>query len=154
MPKPIVKNNRPLTRKQQAFVKHLVNNPKDSATEAAAQSYNVKTRRSAEQIAYENLRKPEIMVVLGKHDINAQKVLAEALQANRKRAEITDRDDKGRPIYAYYDEPDHVTRVKAADSILDRLHGKATQRTEVKSQAIQVTIDLTGGQYGQPNKAE
>lgn len=36
--------------------------------------------------------------------------LREGIKANRKRAEVVDRDTKGAPIYAYVDEPDHKTR--------------------------------------------
>ncbi|OGZ28240.1 MAG: hypothetical protein A2562_00185 [Candidatus Nealsonbacteria bacterium RIFOXYD1_FULL_39_11] len=38
------------------------------------------------------------------------KQLEEGIHANRKRAEVVDRDKKGAPIYAYVDEPDHQTR--------------------------------------------
>src|SRR3990167_2829677 len=42
-------------------------------------------------------------------------VTQEALKANRKRAEVVDRDSKGAPIYEYFDEEDHATRLKAAE---------------------------------------
>ena len=59
-----VKPMRPLTRKQQAFVKHLVDNPKASATQAVKATYGKPfkpvTELSARYIASDNLTKPNI----------------------------------------------------------------------------------------------
>jgi len=122
-----------LTRKQQAFVRYLLANPKASATEAANQTYSVANRGVAGTIAVENMQKPAIMAVLEKHDLKAQKVLAEGLQAT-----------KG--IYAngekVDEEIDHQVRLRAADSILDRLHGKATQRVEQHSTSVNLNLSL------------
>lgn len=109
-----------LSRKQIAFANHLINNPKDSATEAANQTYDVNSRKSAEVIASENLRKPEIQLYLKEHIDKAKLKVIELVDSDK----------------------DEIA-LKASDSILDRALGKATQRTEVTTQGITLNIDLT-----------
>ena len=122
-----------LTRKQQRFVEFILNNPKASATEAAMQTYNVANRDVAKSVAAENLAKPNILAILANHDLQAQKALSEGLKAT-----------KG----LYHDgemvaeEPDHTVRLRAADSILDRLHGKATQRIEQHTSVVTLNLSL------------
>jgi phage terminase small subunit len=111
-----------LTRKQSAFVQYLLENPKDSATKAAIAAYNVTTPHSAEVMAQENMRKPAIMAVLADHAIEAENTVVEFMKQ---------RDDKRLAFDASRD-------------LLDRTHGKATQRMEVQSTAVSITIDLTG----------
>ena len=53
---------------------------------------------------------PMILEALGMGVSRYFEQLDAGLNANRKRAEITDRDDKGRPIYEYFEEEDHKTR--------------------------------------------
>lgn len=122
-----------LTRKQEAFVRFLINNPKASATEAASQTYDVKSRVVAATVANENLRKPQIMAVLEKHDLIAQKALAEGLKATRGIYQ------NGQMVA---EEVDHQVRLRAADSILDRLHGKATQKVEQHSTTVNLNLSL------------
>src|SRR5574341_427314 len=59
------------------------------------------------------------------------RVHAEGLGARRKRAEIVDRDDKGRPVYQYFDEPDYFARHKyleTAYKIKDKLNAEDTKQ--------------------------
>lgn len=135
--------NRPLgklTRKQAIFVKYLLDNPKASGTQAALAAYNLGTQggkqleMTAAQIASENLRKPQIMAVLQSASEMAEKTVVEALQADRTVV------SKG----GTWKEADHAVRLRAADSILDRLHGRATQRIEQHSTSVSLEIDLTG----------
>lgn len=128
-----------LTRKQESFVRHLITNPKASATEAASQSYDVKSREVAATIAKENLRKPQIMAILGKHDVKAQKALVEGLEAERNVYRFNG-DSKSYELVGV--EKDHQSRLRAADSILDRLHGKATQRIEQHSTSVNLNLSL------------
>lgn len=130
-----------MTGKQQAFVTELLTNPKISATEAASRTYNVKSRDVARSIGAENLAKPSIMAVLAKHDLDAQKVLADALKARKKLFQY-DKDAGG--VVQVGEEDDHAIRLRAADSILDRVHGKATQRTENVTVSLTFGMDLSG----------
>jgi hypothetical protein len=133
---------RPLTRKQSAFVQHLIKNPKDSATEAVAQTYNIRSgRHTAEVIAHENLRKPEIMAELAKYSGSAEMAVIQAMSAEKKNY-LFNPETKS---YELMDTvADHAIRLRAADSLLDRVHGKATQHVETQSKVVTLNVDLTG----------
>lgn len=127
MPKQVIKHNKTLTRKQQAFVEHLVNHPKESATQAAKHAYKTATNHTAEQIAYENMRKPEIVTELAKYNNLVENTLVNTVndwgrEENTRKREIA---------------------VDTAKYIHDKVNGKATQRTEVKTQGVTLNIDLT-----------
>lgn len=109
-----------LTRKQKAFSDHLINNPKDSATEAASQTYDVTSRKSAEVIASENLRNPAIQLYLDEHIDKAKLKIVELIDSDKEEIAL-----------------------RASDSVLDRALGKAVQRQEVHSTGVVLTIDLT-----------
>lgn len=125
---------RPLTRKQKAFVDYLVKHPKASATKAAKETYNVNTDNSAAIQGHENLRKPNVMLELAKHSATAENTILEVMQTSKEYSR------QGNTAGASY----AATAVSAANSILDRLHGKATQRVEQTTQAVVLNIDLTG----------
>lgn len=109
-----------LTKKQANFVKELLSDSKVSATEAAIRSYNVSKREVASAIATENLRKPLVM---------------QHLQANASRAE--------EKIVSLLEADKQEVQIQAAKDILDRVHGKATQRIEQTTTGVTLTIDLT-----------
>lgn len=129
-----VKPLRPLTKKQQIFVKYLIDNPKASATAAAREAYNVTTSHSAEVVAHENMRKPEIKLELAKYSGSAESTVVEVMDYSKELGK------SGRGAGAQY----AGVALQAARDILDRVHGKATQRTEVSTQAVTLNIDLTG----------
>lgn len=129
-----IKHDKKLTRKQKAFVQTLVNNPHMSATEAVRQTYNVTTDNSAAQIATENLSKPHLLLELSKYDETAQNTLIEVMGNSREFSKL------GNTAGSSY----AATAITAANSVLDRLHGKATQRLETTTQAVVLNIDLTG----------
>ena len=117
-----------LTRKQKAFADHLIANPKHSATEAATQTYQVSNRKTAEVIASENLRKPSIQNYLAKYDDMAQITVVDVMQNSR----------------SLKDEPAHArVALDSAKDVLDRLHGKATQRVETQSTSVNLNLDLS-----------
>lgn len=96
-----------LTRKQRAFAQYLLNNPKESATEAAQNTYNVSTRESAEVIASENLSRPAIQLYLNEHIDKANNRVVELVDSNKEDIAL-----------------------RASDSILDRALGKSVQRSQ------------------------
>lgn len=110
-----------LTKKQANFVKELLSDKKISATEAARRSYNVTSDNSASLIASENLRKPQILAHLQANSERAEAKIVELLES--KKPEI---------------------QLASAKDILDRVHGKATQKVEQTSVGISLNIDLTG----------
>lgn len=128
-----VKPSRPLTRKQRAFVAELVKNPKQSATQALAKTYNVKNNNVARQMASENLAKPSILAELAKYDNTAQNILIEVLHHSRDKM-ITD--EKQGVNWA-------VNARQTADSLLDRIHGKATQKTEQQVTTVNLNLNLS-----------
>lgn len=127
------KADRKLTRKQKAFVQELVRNPKQSATEAVRKTYNATTDNTASQIATENLSKPHILVELAKYDETAQNTIVDVMGTAREYSKL------GNTAGANY----AATALSAANTILDRLHGKAIQRTQTSIEAVVLSIDLT-----------
>lgn len=132
----LVKPLRPLTTKQRLFVQELINNPKQSATEAVKKVYKVKDSESstARTMASENLAKPNIKLELAKYQNNAELAIIEVLEQSKKKMY---EDSKEAVQWA-------VNTRQTADSILDRVLGKATQRVESTSTAVTLNIDLTG----------
>lgn len=127
-----------LTRKQAAFVGELVANPKMSATQAALKTYNVTSSRSAEVVASENMRKPEIMKVLRDAAVDAENAVKTVMDSS----------------LGLRSNPAHAgIALSAANSLLDRVHGKATQRTETVSTTLSISIDLSGGQVIEAEEA-
>lgn len=129
-----IKPLKPLTRKQAAFVKHLVDNPKASATQAVKATYNVTTDNSASQVATENLRKPQILAELAKHSGTAEFTLIEVMNYSKEHGRTGTKEGAS---YA-------AVAASTANSLLDRIHGKATQRIEQRTEAVVINIDLTG----------
>ena len=118
---------RKLTRKQQAFVNTLLNNPKMSATQAVLQTYNTTDYSTAGSIAVENLQKPAIQSQLQNYSELVENTL------------ITD-------VIQFKDSKDLKERQLANDTsryIHDKIHGKSKQITEVTTQGISLNIDLT-----------
>lgn len=110
-----------LTRKQANFVKGILENPKVSAVKIAQETYNASTYNSANQIAVENLQKPTILMHLQNHSTEAEIRVLEMMK----------QDDDKRLAF------------DASKDILDRVHGKATQRVETQSTSVNISIDLT-----------
>lgn len=128
----------PLTRKQAAFVRHLIENPKASATRAVKATYGKPdkpvTELAARSIAHENIMKPNIQLELAKHSATAELAMLEVLNYSKEYG----RDSENRNGASYAS-----VAVSVAKDILDRVHGKATQRVETTSTAVVLNIDLT-----------
>lgn len=112
-----------LTRKQQAFVDLLKNNPKMSATQAAMQTYGKEGKTmaysTAGSIAVENLQKPAIMLHLQNASEEAEKTVVNLLKSDNEQIKLA-----------------------ASKDILDRVHGRATQKVQTESSSISINIDL------------
>lgn len=117
---------RKLTRKQEAFVKHLIENPKDSATEAAIQSYNTDSRFVAAEIAKENLMKPYIVSELAKHSTSIENIITDKIY------ELT----QGNTLESV---KEGLLNARWAH---DKIHGKATQKLETTTQRVSININL------------
>lgn len=124
---------KPLTTKQKAFADALINNKKMSATQAVKSAYNTTTDLAARSIASENLTKPNIISYLADHSDLTEQVITNTI----KEYQLSD-DIKQRSL-----------AVDSAKWVHDKIHGKAKQQIDVRSQAITLNIDLTGD--GIPN---
>ena len=121
------KNNKPLTRKQQAFVKHLIEHPKESATKAVQATYSDTTYRTARQIATENLAKPSIISELSKYNNLVENTLINTIDQ-----------------WGDHDKPrQREIAQQAAMYVHDKIHGKAKQSVDVHSTSVTFNIDLT-----------
>lgn len=132
------KRLKPLTRKQAAFIKHLIEKPKDSATKAALATYGTEdkpiTYGAAQQVAHDNLSKPNVRLELAKHSQTAEIKLLEVLEESSKR--MTNSSDRDGSAWAN-------VLAHTANSVLDRVHGKATIKLEQQSTSVNINIDLT-----------
>lgn len=128
------KTLKPLTSKQKAFISHLVNNPRDSATKAVKATYNTTTDNSASVQAHDNLSNPKIIAELSKYQSKAEYNLQLLADTTTEYALQGGRDGAS---YA-------AVATSVNNSILDRLLGKATTRIEQQSTSVNISIDLTG----------
>lgn len=122
-----------LTPKENRFVEHVVNNPKDSFTEAAVQAYNVKSRAVAANIARQLRDKPHVVAELERYSTNAEHNLIRLADASTDFAMAGGKDGAA---YAGVAE-------RTNNSILDRIHGKSTQKSETTVVAVQLNVDLS-----------
>lgn len=109
-----------LTRKQKAFADELIRNPRQSATQAVLKTYGTTKDYVAKNIASENLTKPNIQVYLDEHAQKAQSRVVQLVDSEKEDIAL-----------------------RASVDILDRVHGKATQRIEQHTTGVTLTIDLT-----------
>lgn len=119
-----------LTKKQKVFVEEYIK-PKVSGKEAAKKAYGKPDKplseRTAEQIAYENLRKPSIKSYLSNYNDIVEESLINVVkdwgrEENTRKREIA---------------------LNNAQYIHDKVHGKATQQIETKQSVVSISIDLT-----------
>lgn len=123
-----------MTGKQRIFVKELVTNPTQPLYVSAKKSGYRGNQNTLSNVASENLKKPIIMSALAKYTNRAEEVLIEVLEVSRERMHDQ---NLARSV-------DWATNARqTADSIVDRVHGKATQNVNTTTQAVVINIDLT-----------
>jgi phage terminase small subunit len=130
-----------LTRKQAAFVKELVNNPKQSATQAIINTYGKPDKpveyNTARAIASENLTKPSIKSELAKYSNKVEDTLYQA---------VTDWGTHERPRQ-------REIALDAAKYIHDKVHGKSVQQIQATTKSVSIQINLSGGDIGPQEQA-
>ena len=123
-----------LTRKQKPFVRELVENPKQSATAAALKTYGKPDKpikyTTANAIAVENLQKPLIQSELAKYTRQVEDTIYQA---------VVDWGDSDVPRK-------REIALDSAKFIHDKVHGKATQRVETKSEQVNININMSQSQ--------
>jgi phage terminase small subunit len=125
-----------LTRKQKAFADMLINNPKLSATRAALQTYGKPdkptTLKTASVIATENLAKPSVMKYLELHAEHAEESVLEIAEYSKDMGKTFSKEGASYASVALAGYKD----------ILDRVHGKATQKVESHSTSVNLNLSL------------
>lgn len=135
-----------LTRKQKAFADKLLSDVKVSGKQAITEVYGkpggkLVEGNTAEVMASENLRNPKIMAYLHSKSDLAEDTLVELMEVSKTYAKS--QKNRGQQGAQYAN-----VAVSAAKDILDRVHGKATQRVENTTILTNITIDLSGGTAG------
>lgn len=125
-----------LTRKQAAFVKHLIEHPKDSATKAAVASYNLSNTNVAGVVAAENLRKPSIISHLESHSELVENTMLNTVRDYQNSDKLGER----------------TLAVDTSKYIHDKIHGKAIQRSEIRTEGVSLSIDLTSALQASEDK--
>ena len=125
----MTKTRKPLlTDKQKAANDEYINNPKISKTEAIVRTYNVASRKNASAMVPKTFNTPA-----------ARRYREDQVERAANNIVEIANDKKVRPD----------VRLKANQDILDRNDGKATQKTENKSQTVKIIADFTGGTAGE-----
>lgn len=115
-----------LQRKQPAFVKKLIDNPKMTPTQAVKEVYNVKSDKVASVIAAQNMQKPAIVMALAEYNQLFESAIVQTVRdwkdadAPRKR-EIA---------------------MQSAQFAYDHIHGKATVKVEQHASIVRININL------------
>lgn len=109
-----------LTRKQKAFADELIAHPKQSATKAYLATHETTSYNGAAVEASRTLKKPNVQLYLDTHIDKAKNRVVQLIDSDKEEIAL-----------------------RAADSVLDRALGKATQRVE--NQSTVVTLNLTLG---------
>ena len=125
--------DRPLTPKQKAFVQELIQNPKQSATQAVLKTYGKPDKpisyNTARSVASENLTKPAIQSKLIQYSDMVEQAIMQTIQ---------DWKDHDKPRQ-------REIAMNQAQFVHDKIHGKATQKVETRSEQVTISIDLTRG---------
>ena len=130
---------KPLTYKQKIFVKHIIDNPKESATKAALKAYNISPEGStARTIAAQNLAKPSIVSALANHNQTIENTLINTVN------DYSNSDKLGERSLA----------VDTAKYIHDKIHGRATQKIEQHTTGVTLNLDLTSSLGSDLQQAE
>lgn len=126
--KPLEPKARKLTRKQKRFADYLLKHPKARPKEAAMEAYDKTSDHSYEVIASDNLKKVEILNYLNEHDVEAQNtVISVMVNATKKKDE------------AQFQK----LALDSANSVLDRIHGKAKQTVDSSSTVVNLNVEAT-----------
>ena len=99
-------------------------------------SYDVKSGvsvKTLDNMASRIEKRPQVLAVLQAHEIEAQETVTDVMQYSR---DIGRNGGKEGGQYAR-------VALDGANSLLDRIHGKAMQSVQVQSTSVNINIDLT-----------
>lgn len=127
---------RPLTGKERAYIEYRVENPTSTKAEAIRAVYDVSEttkKKTLENMASTIEKRPAVLAVLNKHAIEAEETLADVMKYSRIHGSSGTKEGAS---YAQVAE-------RTANSILDRLHGKAMQQIQMNSTSVNINVDLS-----------
>lgn len=123
-----------LTPKQASYVSAVVDKGM-SKVDAYIQAYDhTGTRKTAHEEASRTARVPQVKLQLDKYSSLAESTMITVMEDSARYAKTGTKEGAAYASVA----------VSAAKDVLDRVHGKATQRVETTSKAVILNIDLTG----------
>lgn len=110
-----------MKKKTKAYVDMLLTNPRLSQTEAYIRTHSTTNRKSAGVSASKLLAKPSVSIYLDRHVSKARQRIVDLVDGAGK----------------------EEVQLRAAQDILDRSYGKATQRHDIQATGVTLNIDLT-----------
>lgn len=126
-----------LTPKQAKFVTAIVDEGM-TKTEAYIQAYDhTGLRKTAHEEASRTARLPQVSLQLSKYSGIAESTIVEIMNYSSEYGREQSGSREQGSAYA-------SVALSAAKDVLDRVHGKATQRVEATTKAVNINIDLTG----------
>jgi hypothetical protein len=125
---------KPLTYKQNQFVQTLVQNPKMKPTDAVRAVYNQTTKGSVQVMAHTLMHHEGIQLELAKYTGYAKNSLIKVINEAESRLDGASDKDVA-PLLAVME--------KTANSVVDRVEGKAQSNINVSVQAVNINIDLS-----------
>lgn len=114
-----------LKPKTKEFVDNMLENPNKSLGEVYMMNHKTESKRNASQAASKLLKKPN---VIGYKD--------SAIGKAKRR------------IVSLVDSTNESIALKASESIIDRMEGKAIQRNETATTIMRVQLDISGSKIG------
>jgi non-homologous end joining protein Ku len=128
--------NKRLTPKQQAFIKHQIDNDHKVTPTASARAILPEGTSDAyaRLAGHRLITNDNVLTELAKYRDTAQTTLVEVMNTSNKYSKTGTKEGASYASVA----------VQSANSILDRLLGKATTRVETASTSVNLNIDLTG----------
>lgn len=132
--KPTGKKPGTLTYKQNQFVQTLVQNPQMKPTDAVRAVYNQTTKGSVQVMAHTLMHNENIQLELAKYTGYAKTSLIKVITEAESRLDGASDKDVA-PLLAVME--------KTANSVVDRVEGKAQSNVNVNIQAVSLNIDLS-----------
>jgi len=129
-----VRKGRRLTGKEQKYINAIAQG--STRRSAVRQAYDVKddvSVKTLDNMAQRIEKRPEVLAVLQANELVAQEVVADVMNYSR---ELGKSGSKEGGQYAR-------VALDGANSLLDRIHGKAKQSIDVQSTSVNINIDLT-----------
>ena len=135
--KPVVQDDKPLRRvtaKEKAYVAAIAEGK--TRRDAVKGAYDVKPNGSVktlDKMADLIEKRPAVMALLQKHEEEAQEVVVDVMRYAKEYGSTRDRDG------AQYAR----VALDGANSLLDRIHGKAMQQIQMNSTSVNINVDLS-----------